>query len=125
MIGRAQDLIDGIFDAQDERVDFVGTTDQDIKGNITFHDELINNTGGGVEITQDTSLIQGQFRLSGGSFNTNDRMIVLSNALGDGSIGPVTGGSISGDVVMQRYIDAGATNWRFLGSPTTNATFVD
>lgn len=116
------DFTSGTFDAQNGRVDFVGNTAQDIKGNITFNNIRINNSSGGVEISQDTTRVQGMFLLQSGSFNTNDMMIVLSNATGDGSIGPVSGGSISGDVVMQRYIDVGATNWRFLGSPTTNGT---
>lgn len=32
---------------------------------------------------------------------------------------------ISGNITMQRYIDAGATNWRFLGSSVAGATIAD
>lgn len=32
---------------------------------------------------------------------------------------------ISGNITMQRYIDAGATNWRFIGSSVTGASIAD
>ncbi len=123
-IGRDLDLVDGVLDAQNGLVEFDGISAQSIKGHVTFHDVRLNSSGG-VAITQDSMRVMGSLWLDAGSFNTNDRLTILSNAGGDGSIGPITGGSISGDVTMQRYIGSDSTNWRFLGSPTTNAIISD
>jgi hypothetical protein len=60
-----------------------------------------------------------------GNLNTDDRLTMASNANGDSRISEIVGGSIIGDVVTQRYIDAGATNWRFLTSPTQGNTIGD
>ncbi|MEM9022834.1 MAG: PKD domain-containing protein, partial [Bacteroidota bacterium] len=38
-------------------------------------------------------------------------------------IAPITGGSITGDITVQRFINSGATNWRFLSSPVSGINF--
>ena len=48
---------------------------------------------------------------------------LISNASGTGRLGRVgVGADYIGEITTQRYIPAGNTNWRFLGSPVSGAT---
>ncbi len=49
-----------------------------------------------------------------GIFETNDSLILISDPLGDASIGEILSGSdIIGEVDVQRYDYATASNWQF------------
>lgn len=99
-------------------IEFKGVVSQSISGLNTFHNIIINNTSG-VSILGSINLT-GTLTLTNGLFNTNNSLTILSNASGTGRIAEITGGSISGNLTMQRYIDAGATNWRFISSAINN-----
>ena len=60
--------------------------------------------------------------MTSGDFYTNNSITLISDAAGTARIAEITGGSIVGKITMQRYIDAGATNWRFLTSATSGMT---
>lgn len=117
-------LSGGAFNPVSGRVLLNGASAQAVSGNFTLPYLYIQNTGSGVTITSDTIKITGALHVNSGTLNTQGRLVIVSDAAGDASIGPVTG-VINGDVLVQRYIDAGATNWRFMGSPVQNATFLD
>jgi hypothetical protein len=103
-------------------LNFNGTANQTIAGSsLSFPSVTINNSTG-VTITGINHLLSGTLTLTAGTFNTNNALTLVSNASGTARVAPITGGSISGDVTVQRYIDAGNTNWRFIGSPITNGT---
>lgn len=124
-VGGDFSFISGVYEAENGSVTFNGSTPQSITGDLQLHDMHVASTGGGVSIDSDTLRITGSLTASLGSLTTNGRLIVVSDASGDGSIGNTSGGSISGNVTVQRYIDAGATDWRLMGSPIQNATFND
>lgn len=114
----------GVFKDMGGLTTLNGSTAQTIAlGDVELNDLQISNTLGGVSIVSDTVRIGGTLTVTSGVLTTNGRLVIESKGIGDGSIGPITGGSISGDVRNMRYIDQGATNWRFMCSPTTNATF--
>jgi len=72
--------------------------------------------------------IQGTLQLEdGATFHAgNGRLTLLSNLEGTGRLGPVPAtATFTGDLTMQRYIPAGATNWRLLGSPVEGATVLN
>lgn len=112
------------FNSGTSSVIFEGSQTQNIIGNNTFHNITINNTSG-VAITSGSDSLTGTLTLTSGNFSTNNSLTLISDANGTARIAEITGGNISGDVTVQRYIDAGATNWRFLSSPISGATLAD
>jgi hypothetical protein len=88
--------------------------------------DLTANTPGGV-LTDAAISIRGTLLLLDGEFDASLGSVTLaSDASGTGRLGPVgAGASYTGDMTVQRYIPAGATNWRFLGSPVAGQTVND
>jgi len=84
---------------------------------------LTANTPGDV-LTDATISIRGTLLIQDGDFDASLANITLSSTInGTGRLGPVASGSdYVGDLTVQRYIPAGATNWRFLGSPVSGQT---
>jgi len=101
-------------------VTFNGGTAQTITLPRTFYNLTISNSFG-VSISSSQNLL-GTLTLASGAFTTTGQTFTLvSNSSGTASIGTITGGSIVGNITMQRYI-SGITDWRFLGAPITGAT---
>ncbi|MEZ4738036.1 MAG: hypothetical protein R2818_01435 [Flavobacteriales bacterium] len=71
-----------------------------------------------------TIAIRGTLSLLDGEFDTSLGAVTLSStATGTGRLGPVGSGSTyTGNMTVQRYIPAGATNWRLMGSPVAGQT---
>lgn len=111
------------FDPQNGTVSFEGTTSlQTITGATTFNNITLDNNLGTTASSGNLD-IRGALTLTNGALNTNGLVTLISDALGTARIAPVTGGSINGNMIVQRYIDAGATNWRFLTSPVSGVDF--
>ena len=79
--------------------------------------------------TEGVTIKSGEYNLintltmSAGTLTTNDSLTLISSATSTARIAQITNGaSIAGAIVMQRYIDAGATYWRHLGSAVQGAT---
>ena len=70
-----------------------------------------------------TTDIRGTLLLENGTFSVSGNTRLVSNASGTARLGPVgTGASYSGDLIVERFIPGGATNWRLLGSPVAGRT---
>jgi hypothetical protein len=102
---------------------FSGTTRQNISitGGLMIEDFTLNNVNG-IEILTGGVNISNTLTLMDGDLLTNDSLTLTSNASGTARIATIIGGSIVGNITMERYIDAGATNWRFFSSPVSGAT---
>jgi hypothetical protein len=103
---------------------FNGTTAQTIGGGAAtgFRNLTIQNTAG-VSIAQHQNLL-GTLLLNAGMFTTTGYdFTLISSATYTARIGTITGGNITGDIVQQRYIFNGPTNWRQLAAPVGNCTF--
>ncbi|MBI3136029.1 MAG: hypothetical protein HYZ14_15230 [Bacteroidetes bacterium] len=111
----------GTFNAGTSTVLFAGSILQFIKGDQTFYNLEVNNTNG-LQIYSGYDSLRGVLTLTNGNFETSDRLFILSDSTGTGSIGPITGGSISGNINVHRYLDITTPGWRFLSSPVANAT---
>lgn len=101
-----------------------GTTAQTIGGSVVtnFRNLTIKNAAG-VSITANENLL-GTLSLNSGMFTTTGfDFTLVSNVNGTGRIGTITGGDITGDVIQQRYIYNGPTNWRQLAAPVDAQTF--
>ncbi|HEU4719129.1 MAG TPA: PKD domain-containing protein [Bacteroidia bacterium] len=104
-------------------VTFNGTAAQTIGGTAVtvFRDLTIQNSAG-VSITANES-IKGTLLLNSGTFTTTGHSFTLiSDASGTARIGTITGGNITGNITMQRYIYLGPTNWRQVCAPVTGNT---
>ena len=114
----------GVFTARNGLLNLDGSSLQSINGNTDFFDVSLNNSEGAIISTGNTNLI-GTLTLTSGNFNANGRFTLISDISGTARIAEITGGSISGAINMQRYIIAGATNWRFISSPINGVTLAD
>jgi len=77
------------------------------------------------DLTTDATLnIRGTLLLEDGDFDASTGALTLvSTSTGTGRLGPVgSGASFTGNMTVQRYIPAGHTNWRMLGSPVAGQT---
>jgi len=115
----------GTLNAQSGKVTFNGSSAQTIGGGTptSFNDIEVNNSSGvslssAQNITRTLTLTLGTFNTSGQAFT------LISNASGTANIAEITGGSISGDITMQRYI-AGDDDWRLLSSPVSGTDLAD
>ncbi len=67
---------------------------------------------GNIQVRGTLDLLDGDFDCSGG------QVVLTSTATQTGRLGPVaSGATYTGNMTIQRYIPAGATNWRLIGSP--------
>jgi len=118
----------GNFLAQNGTVTFNGTVAQTIGGtSITNFRNITLNNSAGASLTNAQNLL-GTLTLSFGTFATNGQVFTLvSDASGTARIAtiPPFGADITGNITMQRYIDAGATNWRFLTTAVSGTTLAD
>jgi len=85
--------------------------------------DLTANTPGDL-LTDAAIEIRGTLLLQDGEFDASLGSVTLaSDASGTGRLGPVAAtADFTGDMTVQRFIPAGATNWRFLGSPVAGQT---
>ncbi|MEO8589466.1 MAG: PKD domain-containing protein, partial [Flavobacteriales bacterium] len=85
--------------------------------------DLVVTTVAGTTVTGN-AVIRGTLQLNNGVFNATGAAITLrSNATLTGRLGPVSASaSYVGNLNVERYIPAGATNWRLLGSPVSGQT---
>ena len=113
----------GSYNQQTGTVIFDGVTSQNISGSTTWNNLTISGTS--VTTSGSQSLID-ELNLTSGSFNTGGDFTLISDASGTARISRLGSTvSISGDITMQRYIDAGSTNWRFLTSSVSGSTIAD
>ena len=94
-------------------------------GTVTFYSVVLNNTNN-LTIVSGNYELEGTLTVQNGVFETNDSLTLVSNASGTARIAEITGGgSITGEIEMQRYIDEGETYWRFFSSAVQGATIAD
>lgn len=103
-----------------------GTTAQVIGGTVTttFRNLTIQNTAG-VSISHNQN-IRGTLTLTSGMFTTTGYdFTLISDAAGTARIDRITAGDITGNIIMQRHIYNGPTQWRQLCAPVTGTTIQD
>ncbi len=95
-----------------------GSEAQTLTSSNTLASFTINNTAG-VTISGTTSITE-TLTLTAGALTTNDKLTIKSNATNTGIIGPVTSGSVSGNVIIEKYIPSKRA-YRLLSSPVTTS----
>jgi len=112
----------GTFDPSAGTVLFDGSISQGITGISTFYNLTVNNPTD--VTTTGQQQLRGALSLVAGTFDVIDQgFLLISDASETARVTEITGGSISGEMTVQRYIAQGATNWRFLSSPVSGINF--
>ena len=99
-----------------------GTSAQALSGNgIVNNMTLSNSAGATIGTSGDTVGINGTLLLNAGTLTTNGRLMLESNSGGNGRIGTITGGAITGNVVIQQYVPGSRRAYRFIAHPYSAA----
>lgn len=109
----------------------VGTLrfDNTSRANKTLSSFTLNNTNAGNSVTlnnaatADTLLIADALTLTDGVLVSNGRLLLLSNATNTARVAPVTNGSITGNIHVERFIPGGSgkRKWRLMSFPVNNS----
>jgi hypothetical protein len=91
--------------------------------NLTVNNGAVANLGNILNITSGTSPNSFGILTVNGTLNTNDNLILKSNAYGDAVVGE-SYGTISGNVVVERYIPARRA-WRFITAPVNSTQTIN
>ncbi|MDP2385723.1 MAG: T9SS type A sorting domain-containing protein [Bacteroidota bacterium] len=108
-----------------EAITLAGSSAQKIAGSslTSFKNLTLNNSAGSYLSANEK--ITGELKITSGTFTTTGYDFTLvSDSLGTAYIAPILG-SFSGNITMQRYLEAGPTSWRFLASPVSGVTIND
>lgn len=107
-------------------VSFVGSTAQQLNNSsvLQLYNLTANNVSG-VSLAGQMVNIQNTVEVAAGTLTTNGQLTLQSSPSGTARIGQLTLGSISGDVIMERYIINSARNWRYLATPFTDTRVAD
>ena len=101
-----------------------GTATLDGSGTLNFYDLTVNAPNGLNCIAN--APIRGTLSLVDGAFTATGAVSLVSNSNLTGRLGPVAAtASYVGNLTVNRYIPAGATNWRLLGSSVSGETVND
>lgn len=108
-----------------------GTAAQSLAGTTVtnFNNITVNKTSGTTTVSTSQNLTN-TLTLTAGILNANGMLTLVSNASGDARIAEITGGSIIGDVIAQRYLPVTSTPpaggvYRYFASPVTDAFVSD
>ncbi|MCB0790174.1 MAG: proprotein convertase P-domain-containing protein [Flavobacteriales bacterium] len=101
------------------------TVTMDGTGDWDLYDLIIDGVGGDQQSTE--LKIRGSLDVNNGSFNANTlgvpgrRLVLASGATGTGRLGPIVApGTFTGEIIMERYVPGGATDWRLISAATNN-----
>ena len=98
-----------------------GTTAQSITGTGTLANLTLNNSNG-ASITSGTQTITGVLALTSGLLTTNGHLTLQSTATNTARIAPITSGSITGNVTVERYVSASANRAYRILAPSVNTS---
>lgn len=120
----------GAFNAGTGTLVLNGGTAQSIGGSTTtnFYNITVSKASGTATISTAQNITNALTISGAGGLNANGMLTLISTVSGDARIAEITGGgSISGNVIAQRYLpnSAAVRAYRFLASPVTNATVSD
>jgi hypothetical protein len=98
------------------------TMNQSSASSKSLQNILISKAGGTLQLADTVNLVN-TLTLNDGNLNTGNKLKLLSSAANTARIAAVgASGSITGNIVAERFAPGGNTGWANLGSPVTNAT---
>jgi len=116
----------GTFAQQTGTVTFSGSTGQVIAGsskttfnNLTILSSATVTLSTSADLVDSLTLTSGMFITGGQDFT------LISNSSKTARIARITGGDITGTIIVERYINAGQVGWHFLGAPVSSSSVGD
>ena len=103
-------------------------TAQSITGTKSFTTQLldINNVGGSITLnTTQQNKVFNTLTLTDGNFNANGKLTLVSNVSSTARIAPVTGGSFTGNIVMEKFFSGSNAKWFDMSSPSVGSVVMD
>ncbi len=118
--------LDGPVTAADDHIRIRSTASCSMSGSqtsLSVADLTVN--GGGLVVGIDTVNLTGTLQLTQGAFDANGNLVALrSGPSATARLGTVgASASYVGDLLLERYIPAGNTDWRLLSCPIQGRTF--
>jgi hypothetical protein len=100
-------------------VALTGSSAQSIAGTGTINNLTLNNAAGAIIATEAQVNLTGTYTPTDGALTTNGKLTLKSSATSTARIaqGSNSGGYISGDVTVERYVPGGRRAFRFFGHP--------
>ncbi len=120
--------VDGTLNSNDDNIDLKGTTTTTISGAAGTIDVFnLTQDDGGALVTVNTLKVRGTLQLNKGNFDANNKEVqLISDAAGTARLGAVAAtASYTSKLRIERFISAGATDWRLLCSPMQGKTVSD
>lgn len=114
----------GLMAIRNGEVRFNGSSSQQISGTTLFNELRIDNSTG-VTVVSGTNHVFHTLYLDNGAFVTNDSLYLHSDTIRTARIDEITSGSISGDVIVEQWMDSTGYNYRFMTAPVQGATLSD
>ena len=107
-----------------------GSGDQELAlNNEDLYNLMIDKPGGMVLLAQSMGLLGALNFLTATELASNGNLTLISTSDGtdnNATIGTIpNGGSVTGDVTVQRFVSGEGEIWRYLSSPITNASIAD
>lgn len=106
-------------------INLVGSQLQNLSGtDLRLQNVTLNNAVGAS--LADSLKLSGTLLTQSGVFQTQNKLILLSTAEGDGTIGRIaTGADVTGQITLHRFIPTGPSYWVYMGSPLQNQTIAN
>jgi hypothetical protein len=106
-------------------IQLTGSGLQQLSGSdLHLHHLTLDNAGGAT--LNDSLKLSGSLLALNGIFSTQNKLILSSNASGDGTIGTISSGAdVVGQITLNRFIPAGPSYWVYMGSPIMNQTIAN
>ncbi|NEV92595.1 T9SS type A sorting domain-containing protein [Psychroflexus sp. YR1-1] len=102
-------------------LELIQAQSQFVSGNGIIEKFRVNKTGGQAEITGGHQDVFRLFEIHGGTFIPNARLTLKSVDSLTAQIGQNTGGSITGDFVIERFIPRSNRAFRYMSSPVSTS----
>lgn len=100
--------------------------DQTVKGSTNRLGHFTYNRASQTITLADTTEVIGIITPTNGTLATGNKLILISDAFGDGMIAAGAGTYITGKVIVQRFMPSKTNKrWRFMGSPVSGSTLAD
>ena len=114
--------------AANSKILFNGTTNQTITGTGSFSVQTleVNNTSSSVTLSNSAqNSVHNTLLITAGSFNPNGKLTLISDASNTARIAPITSGTITSSIVMQKYFPDFAARSFDLSSPSQGSVVMD
>lgn len=99
----------------------ISNQSQTLKGDGLIENFSINKTGGQAEVVAGNQDVFRTFEIHGGTFVPNAKFTLKSNDTLSAQIGTNTGGSITGDFIIERFIPKSNRAYRYISSPVSTS----